>query len=136
MERFRNISALIVDDVANMRGFLISSLRSIDLLNVRDASNAKEAMKMYQEKRPDIVFLDLDMPDISGLTMLRTLQQKDPRAFVVIVSGESNVDNVKESLKAGAKGFIVKPYNMNKIIAMLDKLLASKNKTHRKRKLT
>ncbi|MBE1301475.1 MAG: response regulator [Alteromonadaceae bacterium] len=126
MERFRNISALIVDDVANMRGFLISSLRSIDLLNVRDASNAKEAMKMYQEKRPDIVFLDLDMPDISGLTMLRTLQQKDPRAFVVIVSGESNVDNVKESLKAGAKGFIVKPYNMNKIIAMLDKLLASK----------
>lgn len=126
MERFRNISALIVDDVANMRGFLISSLRSIDLLNVRDASNAKEAMKMYQEKRPDIVFLDLDMPDISGLTMLRTLQQKDPRAFVVIVSGESNVDNVKESLKAGAKGFIVKPYNMNKIIAMLDKLLATK----------
>lgn len=126
MERFRNINALIVDDVANMRGFLISSLRSIDVLNVRDASNAKEAMKMYQDKRPDIVFLDLDMPDISGLTMLRTLQQKDPRAFVVIVSGESNVENVKESLKAGAKGFIVKPYNMTKIIAMLDKLLASK----------
>ncbi|XOV77892.1 MAG: response regulator transcription factor [Aestuariibacter sp.] len=128
MQKYKNISALIVDDVANMRSFLMSSLRSIDMLHLRDAANAAEGMRMYQEKRPDIVFLDLDMPDISGLAMLRSVKHKDPSAFVVIVSGESKKENVKEALKLGAKGFIVKPYNMTKVIAMLDKVLESKKK--------
>lgn len=131
MQKFKNISALIIDDVANMRGFLTSSLRSIDILNVRDASNAKDGMKMYMEKRPDIVFLDLDMPGIGGMTVLRKLKQDDTTAFIVIVSGESKVDNVKEALKLGAKGFVVKPYSMQKIIAMLDKALAAKSKLNR-----
>lgn len=123
MQKYKDISALIVDDVANMRNFLMSSLRSVDVTKLRDAANATEGMRMYQEKRPDIVFLDLDMPEVSGLTMLRSLKQKDRDAFIVIVSGESKVENVKEALKLGAKGFIVKPYNMAKITAMLDKVL-------------
>lgn len=126
MDKFKNLSALIVDDVTNMRGFLTSSLRSIDILNVRDASNAKDGIKMFEEKRPDIMFLDLDMPDIGGMTALRSLKQKDPSAFIVIVSGESKIENVKEALKLGAKGFVVKPYSMQKIIAMLDKALEAK----------
>lgn len=128
MTKFKDLSVLIVDDVANMRGFLTSSLRSIDVLNVRDAANAKEGIKKYEEKRPDVLFLDLDMPDIGGMTVLRSIKQKDPSAFVVIVSGESNVDNVKESLKLGAKGFVVKPYSMQKIISMLDKALTMRQK--------
>lgn len=126
MQKYKDISALIVDDVANMRNFLMSSLRSVDVTKLRDAANATEGMRMYQEKRPDIVFLDLDMPEVSGLTMLRSLKQKDRDAFIVIVSGESKVENVKEALKLGAKGFIVKPYNMAKITAMLDKVLSVK----------
>lgn len=128
MDKFKHLSVLIVDDVANMRGFLTSSLRSIDILNVRDAGNAKEGVKKYEEKRPDIMFLDLDMPDIGGMTVLRSLKQKDPSAFIVIVSGESKVDNVKEALKLGAKGFVVKPYSMQKIIAMLEKALEARKK--------
>lgn len=131
MDKFKNISALIIDDVANMRGFLTSSLRSIDMLNVRDAANAKDGMKMYMEKRPDIVFLDLDMPGIGGMTVLRKLKADDATAFIVIVSGESKVENVKEALKLGAKGFVVKPYSMQKIIAMLDKALEAKKKRQR-----
>ena len=128
MNKFKDLSVLIVDDVANMRGFLTSSLRSIDVLNVRDAANAKEGIKRYEEKRPDVMFLDLDMPDIGGMTVLRSIKQKDPSAFIVIVSGESNVENVKESLKLGAKGFVVKPYSMQKIISMLDKALQARLK--------
>lgn len=127
-DKFRNISVLIVDDVANMRGFLTSSLRSIEVLNIRDASNANDGMKKYEEKRPDIMFLDLDMPDIGGMSVLRSLKQKDPSAFIVIVSGESKIDNVKEALKLGAKGFVVKPYSMQKIVAMLEKALDAKQK--------
>ena len=127
-DRYRNISVLIVDDVANMRGFLTSSLRSIEVLHIRDASNASDGMKKYEEKRPDIMFLDLDMPDIGGMAVLRSLKQKDPSAFIVIVSGESKVDNVKEALKLGAKGFVVKPYSMQKIIAMLEKARDAKQK--------
>ncbi len=126
MKKYKDVKVLIVDDVANMRSFLAASLRSIDILKVWDASNVKDGMKLYQDKKPDIVFLDLDMPGIGGMTMLRSLTKQDACAYVVIVSGESKVDNVKEALKAGAKGFIVKPYNMNKIILMLDKMLASK----------
>ena len=83
-DKFRNISVLIVDDVANMRGFLTSSLRSIEVLNIRDASNANDGMKKYEEKRPDIMFLDLDMPDIGGMSVLRSLKQKDQRASKVV----------------------------------------------------
>lgn len=128
MDKYNSLSVLIVDDVANMRSFLTSSLRSIDVLNIRDASSAKAGIQMYEEKRPDILFLDLDMPGISGMTALRSLKQKDPSAFVVIVSGESQVDNVKEALKLGAKGFVVKPYSMQKIIGMLDKAMEAKLK--------
>lgn len=128
INKFRDVSVLIVDDVANMRGFLTSSLRSIEVLNIRDAANAKEGIKKYEEKRPDVLFLDLDMPDISGMTVLRSLKQKDPSAFIVIVSGESKVENVKEALKLGARGFVVKPYSMQKIMAMLEKALEAKLK--------
>lgn len=128
MSKYKSLSVLIVDDVANMRSFLASSLRSIEVLKVYDAPNARAGMKMYEEKRPDILFLDLDMPEISGMTALRSIKKQDPSAFIVIVSGESQVENVKEALKLGAKGFVVKPYSMQKIIGMLDKALEAKIK--------
>lgn len=129
MNKFNDISVLIIDDVANMRGFLSCSLRSIDILNIRDASNCEDGMKLYQEKRPDIVFLDLYMPGIGGMTLLRKLKQYDPSAFIVIVSGENKASNVKEALELGAKGFVIKPYSMQRIMPMLDKAWALLNKS-------
>lgn len=117
----RALSVLIVDDVANMRNMLASTLRAMDISDIKEASSGIEAIKSYKARQADIVFLDIQMPNINGLAVLRSLKQENPAAFVVIVSGESNVENVKEAVKLGAVGFIVKPYSLQKVEAMLNK---------------
>ena len=120
----KEIQALIVDDVSNMRNLLASSLRSLDVTNILEAMSAKEAIELYKQKHIDVVFLDLNMPDIDGFEALKQIRNLDPMAFVVIVSGENYIENVKKAIKMGAKGFIVKPYQLGKIKDMLTKYAA------------
>lgn len=126
MKEVKSLNVLIVDDVANMRGLLASSLRSWDISNITEAANANEALKYFEAKLHDIVFLDLQMPGVGGMAVLRSMKQIKPDAFIVIVSGESNVSNVKEAIQFGAKGFIVKPYTMAKLEEMIKKYLKEK----------
>ena len=116
-----NIQVLIVDDVSNMRSLLASSLRSLDISTILEASNTLDAIEIYEKKHIDIVFLDLHMPKIDGFAALKKIRSINPNAFVVIVSGESSIDNVKKAILMGAKGFIVKPYQLGKIKEMIDK---------------
>jgi len=116
-----NIQVLIVDDVSNMRSLLSSSLRSLDISTILEASNTLDAIEIYEKKQIDIVFLDLHMPKIDGFEALKKIRLINPKAFVVIVSGENSIDNVKKAILMGAKGFIVKPYQLGKIKEMIDK---------------
>ena len=116
-----NITVLIVDDVSNMRSLLASSLRSLDISTIKEASNTMDAIEIYEKKHIDIVFLDLHMPKIDGFEALKRIRLINPNAFVVIVSGESSINNVKKAIQMGAKGFIVKPYQLGKIKGMIDK---------------
>ena len=116
-----DVSILIVDDVSNMRRLLASTLRSLDVTNILVANNSLGAIETYKNKKIDIVFLDLNMPEIDGFEALQQIREYDPKAFVVIVSGENFIDNVKKAIKLGAKGFIVKPYQLGKIQEMIHK---------------
>jgi len=122
------ISVLIVDDVSNMRSLLASSLRSLDITNILEASSSLDAIEIYQNKKSDIIFLDLQMPKVDGFEALKQIREINNNAFIVIVSGENSIINVKKAIQLGANGFIVKPYKLGKIQEMIEKLNAHQKK--------
>ncbi|MBU6257516.1 MAG: response regulator [Burkholderiales bacterium] len=116
---------LIVDDSGASREILASLLRQVDAgLQIRQARDAAQALGAWLELFPRATFLDIDMPDQDGLTLLKTLRRSRPDAFVVMVSGYSSADNVRQALAMGANGFVVKPYKPQRIVDMLDRYQA------------
>lgn len=114
-------SVLIVDDVSTVRSFLRQTLSHLGVRNVREAASGGECVRLFKEEQADIVFLDIELPDFDGNEVLRQLHEVNPRVNVVMISAHSTVDNVKESIENGAKGFIVKPFSPKKIAAVLKK---------------
>ncbi|NLW60143.1 MAG: response regulator [Firmicutes bacterium] len=113
---------LIVDDAAFMR----MSLKKIMVENgfevIGEAENGKEAVTKYNELQPDIVTLDITMPEMDGITALKAIMKIDPEANVVIVSAMGQESYVREAVMAGAKNFIVKPFNKEHVIKVLNSL--------------
>ncbi len=83
------------------------------------AHNASSALLTFSQQNPDLVFLDIELPDGSGLELLKRFKEQKPDCFVVMVSGVSTLDNVKTSIASGAASFIVKPFTAHKILAVL-----------------
>ena len=113
-------TVLIVDDVAVARDLMRAMLRSLDVTQIFDASNGIDAIALFRREHPDIVFLDIRMPGMDGLQALGEMLADNPAAFIVIDSAESTAENVRAALELGAKGFIVKPFNMQKVQGILD----------------
>ncbi|KZN54163.1 response regulator [Pseudoalteromonas luteoviolacea] len=117
----QQISILIVDDVGTVRSFLHQTLMHLGIDNVKEASTAKQCIEACKERHFDIVFLDIELPDGDGKELIAELAQINPEINVVMVSAHSTVDNVKDAIERGAKGFVVKPFSPKKIAAMLKK---------------
>jgi two-component system chemotaxis response regulator CheY len=122
----KSLKVLIVDDVAVARDLLRAMLRSLQVTDILDASNGHDAVALYQRARPDIVFLDIRMPGKDGLQALHEILAIDPKAFVVIDSADSTADNVRTAVQGGARGFMVKPYNMQKVRDILEQYAAQR----------
>lgn len=113
---------LIVDDAAFMR----VSIRNILLKNgfevAGEAENGAIAVQKYAELQPDVVTMDITMPEMTGLDALKEIRKLDPNAKVIMVSALGQEAMVRDAVMAGAKGFIVKPYKEDTIVATLNKL--------------
>lgn len=113
---------MIVDDAAFMR----VSIRNILLKNgfevACEAENGAVAVQKYADCRPDVVTMDITMPEMSGLDALREIRKIDPNARVVMVSALGQEAMVREAVLSGAKGFIVKPYKEDIIVDTLRKI--------------
>jgi len=118
------LRALVADDIAVARDLLKTMLRTLEVPEILDASNGIDAVAEFRRSRPDIVFLDIRMPGKDGLQALQEILAIDPAAFVVMDSAESTADNVRTAVESGARGFMVKPYNMDKVRDILDKYAA------------
>jgi two-component system chemotaxis response regulator CheY len=116
-----SINVMIVDDVPLMRSLLTSALRSLEIDNIQEAGDSRTALALFKKGKTNIAFLDINMPDMDGLTLMTKLREIDPGIFVIMVSGESSLSNVKKSISLGAKGFIVKPYTSGRVKDMLVK---------------
>lgn len=113
---------LIADDTGGSRELLAGIVRNFaGPLQVREARNGADALALWQQLRPSITLLDIDMPELDGLGALERIRALDAKAFVAIVSGGSNIDNVKRALALGAAGFVIKPYKPQRIVDLLER---------------
>lgn len=115
------LSILIVDDVGTVRSFLHQTLMHLGIERVREASTAAQCISACQEADFNIIFLDIELPDGDGKEIIAKINEINPASNVVMVSAHSTVENVKDAIDKGAKGFVVKPFTPKKIAAMLKK---------------
>lgn len=110
---------LIVDDSALVRTMLKHMLRASEFEVVAEASDAAEALEAYAQAKPDLVLMDIIMPDVSGIEALRQLKALDPQAKVVMCSAVDQEATVVDSLEAGAVDFVVKPLRPAEVLTVL-----------------
>lgn len=114
---------MVVDDAAFMR-LKCSQLLTQNGYQVIEASNGAEALAKYKECKPDGILLDITMPDMDGLTALKELMALDSNAKVAMVTAMGQQSIVIEALKLGAKDFVVKPFDPDRVIAAVKKMLS------------
>jgi len=111
---------LVVDDAAFMRMRLSSLLKQAGH-QVVEATNGFEAVEVYEAEKPDLVFMDITMPEMDGLEALKRLRTLDPEARVVMCTALGQQSMVIESIKAGARDFIVKPFQPDRVLQAVQK---------------
>ena len=109
-------SVLVVEDDAETRELLTEVCRD-EGIEVCAAATGRDALRLSLERRLDVVLLDLQLPDMSGLDVCRELRRRDPRAIITIVTGRTNELDVVLSLELGADDYILKPFRIRELVA-------------------
>lgn len=115
---------LVVDDADFMRYTIKSMLNKDGFTVVGEAENGNVAVKKYMELQPDIVTMDITMPEMSGIEALKSIMQFDPNAKIVMMSAMGQEIMVREAIMFGAKSFIIKPFKDDHVINTLNKVLS------------
>lgn len=113
---------LVVDDAAFMRVSIKKMLTNNGYEVVGEAENGKVAIQKYEELSPDVITLDITMPEMDGLACLKEILAIDPTANVIMVSAMGQEGMVREAVLSGAKGFIVKPFKEDVLMESLKNL--------------
>lgn len=113
---------LIVDDAAFMRMMLRDILTKHGYVVVGEGENGNEALTKYMELKPDLVTMDITMPECDGISGLKKIMDYDPSAKVVMCSAMGQQAMVIEAIKSGAKDFIVKPFQAERVLESLNKV--------------
>jgi two-component system chemotaxis response regulator CheY len=114
---------LVVDDAAFMRKMVSDALAKGGHEVVGEAGNGVEALSQFQALKPDLVTLDITMPEKDGLAALAEIMAADPSAKVVMCSALGQESKVLEAIKLGAKDFVVKPFQPDRVIDAVGKAL-------------
>lgn len=114
---------LVVDDAAFMR-MRCTKLLKENGYDVVEAENGLDAIAKYKETRPDAVLLDITMPEMDGLTALKEIRKVDPEAKVAMVTAMGQQSMIMDAIKSGAKDFVVKPFQPDRVLAAVKKLVS------------
>ena len=114
---------LIVDDAAFMR-MMIKDILTKNGYNVAaEAENGKVAVAKYNGKKPDLVLMDITLPEMDGIQALKASNGNDPNATVIMCSAMGQQAKVIEAIQSGAKDFIVKPFQAERVLEALKKVI-------------
>lgn len=114
---------LIVDDAAFMRMMIKEILSKNGYTVVGEASDGAQAVDKYKELGPDLVTMDITMPEMDGITALKEIKKLDPNARIIMCSAMGQQAMVIDAIQAGAKDFIVKPFQADRVIEAIKKTL-------------
>ncbi|MCD6102851.1 MAG: two-component system response regulator [Thermotogae bacterium] len=115
-------SVLIVDDAAFMRMLLKDIISKGGYEVVGEAANGVDAVEKYKELKPDVVTMDITMPEMNGIEAIKKIKEIDPNAKIIVCSAMGQQAMVVEAIQAGAKDFIVKPFQHSRVIEALQKV--------------
>lgn len=118
-----NKSILVVDDAAFMRMMIKNILTKEGYNVVAEAANGKEAITLYSKLKPDLVTMDITMPEMDGIESVKAIRQVDPDARIIMCSAMGQQAMVMEAIQAGAKDFIVKPFQQERILQAIERVL-------------
>ena len=114
---------LICDDAAFMRMMIKDILTKNGYEVVGEAANGAEGVEKYSQLKPDLVMMDITMPEMNGIDALKKIKENDSNANVIMCSAMGQQAMVIESIQAGAKDFIVKPFQVERVIEAVQKAI-------------
>ena len=114
---------LICDDAAFMRMMIKDILTKNGYEVVGEAANGAEGVEKYSQLKPDLVMMDITMPEMNGIDALKKIKENDSNANVIMCSAMGQQAMVIESIQAGAKDFIVKPFQVERVIEAVKKAI-------------
>ena len=114
---------LLGDDAAFMRMMLKNTLTQAGYTDLIEAEDGVKAVEAYTAEKPDLVFMDITMPNKDGLETLKEIKAMDPGATIVMCSAMGQETMVMDSIKSGAKDFIVKPFKPERVLSTVKKIL-------------
>jgi len=113
-------AVLIVDDTLFMRSSIRQMLEANGHSVAGEATNGKEAIEKFEEVKPDVILMDITMPDMDGLEALRRIKEIDPKAKVIMCTAMGQQAMVAKAVELGAQQFIVKPFQPDRLMAAID----------------
>ncbi len=114
---------LVVDDSAFMRSRNVSLLKGLGHETL-EAGDGNEAVESYKQNKPDAVLMDITMPGMDGLEALKVILAHDPNAKIAMVTAMGQQSIIMDAIKNGAKDFVVKPFEKERVLEAVEKLLA------------
>ncbi len=114
---------LLVDDAAFMRMMLKDILTKNGYNVVGEAENGKIAVEKYSELKPDLIIMDITMPEMDGIDAAKAIKGNDPNALIVMCSAMGQQAMVIEAIQAGARDFIVKPFQPDRVLEAVQKVI-------------
>jgi len=117
-------SILIIDDTVFMRRLLRDVLRR-EGFEVREAASGTDGLDAFEETRPDLTVLDIAMPDMGGVDVLRRLLEREASARVLVVSATPAAQGAGQALEAGARGYLAKPFQPQQLVSAVKAALRS-----------
>ncbi|MFB6233312.1 MAG: response regulator [Haloarculaceae archaeon] len=114
--------AIVVDDSSFQRNIVTNTIENwFDVIGT--ATNGKEAIELFREKRPDVITMDIMMPEMNGIESLRRIKDISPETTVVMVTSVSQDEKMREAAKAGADGYVTKPVDTEALQNEFDDVL-------------
>ena len=117
-------TVLVCDDAVFMRTMVSDILSQAGFTVVGEAENGKQAVEKYQQLKPDLVTMDIIMPEMGGIEAVKKITQLDPGARILMCSAMGQQALVQEALQAGARDFVVKPFQPRRVLEAVQRVLA------------
>ena len=130
----KKLTAMVVEDEKVTNELLSSTFQNF-FSDVTSCFNSDEALKKYNEAKPDVIFVDVIMAGMNGIELSRKIREIDPSQIIIVISASNDIEKISESIQVGVNSFIQKPIDTKKIIELLGNvvsLIAKKRKVETK----